>query len=203
MSEFNPPIIDWEKAGSLLPAVIQDHYTRQVLMMGYMNREALARTCETGRVTFYSRTRQRLWMKGETSGHVLKVVDILSDCDHDALLILAKIEGHCCHLKQPSCFGRDGSFVPVLEKLEEVIVSRCRASERRSYTAQLFAEGLQRIAQKVGEEGVEVALAAVAGNREETISEAADLLYHLLVLLAAKEIAFREVLSSLLRRKKP
>ncbi|MGQ3890791.1 bifunctional phosphoribosyl-AMP cyclohydrolase/phosphoribosyl-ATP diphosphatase HisIE [Legionella sp. CNM-4043-24] len=189
----NVPTIDWEKINGLLPAIIQDNQTGQVLMLGYMNQEALCATCETGRVTFYSRTKKRLWMKGETSGHILSVVQIVTDCDDDALLILAEIKGPCCHLNQPSCFGDYSAAFSTLFHLEEVILSRYRERPEQHYTTQLFEQGLKRMAQKVGEEGVEVALAASCGDKQETINEAADLLYHLLVLLVAKHISLNEV----------
>lgn len=190
---LNPENINWEKVNGLVPAIIQDHRTHQVLMMGYMNREALARTCETGQVTFYSRTKERLWMKGETSGYVLNVVRILEDCDHDTLLIFVNIEGPCCHLNRPSCFGADSAPSDVLARLEQMIRSRYRDRPEGSYTTRLFEEGMKHMAQKVGEEGVEVALAAVAGDREEVISEVADLLYHTLVLMTAKAVSLEDV----------
>jgi len=201
MTKFNSPNIDWEKVNGLLPAIIQDQQTGQVLMLGYMNREALEQTCETGRVTFYSRTKKRLWMKGETSGHVLNVTQLLVDCDEDTLLILANRAGPCCHLNQVSCFGKQNVSFSVLNHLEQVILSRYQERPEGHYTTQLFAQGVKRIAQKVGEEGVEVALAASCGEREEVVSETADLLYHLLVLLVAKQIEFSEVLLFLQSRR--
>lgn len=193
MTTFNPSNIDWEKINGLLPAIIQDNQTGQVLMLGYMNQEALRATCETGQVTFYSRTKKRLWMKGETSGHILRVMQILTDCDDDALLILAEIKGPCCHLNQPTCFGSYTATFSTLFHLEEVILSRYQDRPSQHYTTVLFDEGLKRIAQKVGEEGVEVALAASCGDKSETLNEAADLLYHLLVLLVAKQLSLNEV----------
>lgn len=193
MTAFNPSNIDWEKINGLLPAIIQDNQTGQVLMLGYMNQDALRATCEMGQVTFYSRTKKRLWMKGETSGHLLRVVQILTDCDGDALLLLVEIKGPCCHLNQPSCFGSYSALFSVLSHLEEVILSRYQERQSQHYTTQLFEQGMKRIAQKVGEEGVEVALAASCGDKNETINEAADLLYHLLVLLVAKQISLNEV----------
>ena len=193
MTVFNPSNIDWEKINGLLPAIIQDNQTGQVLMLGYMNQEALRATWETGQVTFYSRTKKRLWMKGETSGNVLRVIQILADCDDDTLLILAEIKGPCCHLNQPSCFGTYSAAFAALFHLEKVILSRYQERPSQHYTTQLFDQGLKRIAQKVGEEGVEVALAASCGDKSETLNEAADLLYHLLVLLVAKQISLSEV----------
>ncbi|WP_035918384.1 bifunctional phosphoribosyl-AMP cyclohydrolase/phosphoribosyl-ATP diphosphatase HisIE [Legionella fairfieldensis] len=200
MTAFNPSDIDWKKINDLLPVIIQDNQTGQVLMLGYMNQEALDSTCETGQVTFYSRTKKRLWMKGETSGHILQVVQILTDCDNDALLILAEIKGPCCHLNQPSCFGAYSAVFSALVELEKVILSRYQERPDQHYTTQLFDQGLKRIAQKVGEEGVEVALAASCGDKKETINETADLLYHLLVLLIAKQISLKEVNSLLKQR---
>jgi phosphoribosyl-ATP pyrophosphohydrolase/phosphoribosyl-AMP cyclohydrolase len=202
MNKFELQSINWEKVDGLVPAIIQDNSTHQVLMMGYMNHEALATTFETGFVTFYSRTQQRLWMKGETSNHVLEVVRILLDCDNDTLLIKVNIQGHCCHLNQSSCFGTENELSDVLTQLEQTIASRYHNRPAGHYTTQLFERGISRIAQKVGEEGVEVALAAVAGKREEIIDEAADLIYHLLVLLVAKQITFKEILLMIQKRKK-
>lgn len=201
MTTWTPPSIDWEKIDGLVPAVIQDNQTGHVLMVGYMNRDALNKTCETGQVTFYSRTKKRLWMKGETSGHVLHVVQILTDCDEDALLILAEIKGPCCHLNQPSCFGAHRATFSNLTDLEEVIIARYQQRPENHYTTQLFEQGVRRIAQKVGEEGVEVALAASCGDKQEILDESADLLYHLLVLWVAKQIPFNEVLLTLQQRK--
>lgn len=185
--------INWEKIQGLLPVIIQDNQTGQVLMLGYMDRDALRITCETERVTFYSRSKKRLWMKGETSGHVLNVVHMFHDCDDDALLILAEINGPCCHLNEDSCFGNDVATFSTLFQLEKIIFSRNQDRPEEHYTTQLFEQGLKRIAQKVGEEGVEVALAASCGDKQETINETADLLYHLLVLLVAKEISLHEI----------
>ena len=200
MREFKLQNIDWEKIKDLLPVIIQDNQTGQVLMLGYMNQDALHITCETGQVTFYSRTKKRLWMKGETSGNILKVLQILTDCDEDTLLILAEIEGPCCHLNQPSCFGTYSASFSTLPHLEGVIRSRYQERPKRHYTTELFEQGLKRIAQKVGEEGVEVALAASCGDKKETINETADLLYHLLVLLVAKQISLQEVIFILEQR---
>ena len=187
------PNIDWDKVSGLLPAIIQDNQTGQVLMLGYMNPEALRITAETGQVTFYSRSKQRLWMKGETSGHVLKVQKILADCDEDAVLILADRKGPCCHLNQPSCFGTYTASFALLTYLEDLIRSRYRERPANHYTTFLFDQGLKRIAQKLGEEAVEVALAAGCGDKKETLNETADLIYHLLVLLVAKDLSFTEV----------
>jgi phosphoribosyl-ATP pyrophosphohydrolase/phosphoribosyl-AMP cyclohydrolase len=194
MKKFKVPNIDWEKCAGLVPAIIQESSSGQILMLGYMNQEALACTCDSGKVTFYSRSKQRLWMKGETSGQILQVVQILADCDEDTLLILAQIEGACCHLGEKSCFGESKALFSVLTQLEELIISRSKQRPPNHYTTQLFEQGIKRIAQKVGEEGVELALAAMGSDREEILNEGADLLYHFLVLLTAKEVFFWEVL---------
>lgn len=192
MKKITEPSINWAKVNGLVPVIIQDNQSGQVLMLGYMNAEALSITCETGRVTFYSRSKSRLWTKGETSGHVLYVAQLFMDCDEDTLLILADIEGPCCHLNRASCFGNTCSF-SALNTLETVIRSRYEERPENRYTTQLFEQGIKRIAQKVGEEGVEVALAASVGDKEELMNEAADLLYHLVVLLVAKDISLSDV----------
>ncbi len=200
MNAWIKPKIDWEKTGPLVPVIIQNHQTAQVLMLGYMNAEALDKTCHTGEVIFYSRSKQRLWKKGETSGHVLRVVDLFTDCDEDSLLILVDMHDPCCHLNRLSCFDHAPPLGSLLFKLEALIVSREKERPANHYTTLLFEQGIKRIAQKVGEEGVEVALAACCGEKEEIINEASDLLYHLLVLLVAKQIAFSEVLGLLKKR---
>ncbi|MEX0915599.1 MAG: bifunctional phosphoribosyl-AMP cyclohydrolase/phosphoribosyl-ATP diphosphatase HisIE, partial [Wenzhouxiangellaceae bacterium] len=177
---------DWQKADGLLPAVVQDTGTGRVLMLGYMNREALEKTQATGHVTFFSRSKQRLWTKGETSGNTLELVGMQLDCDRDTLLVQAIPHGPTCHLGTETCWGDAvNPSVGFLAELERIIESRKGADPDSSYTARLLEAGIKRCAQKVGEEGVEVALAASAGDREELVSESADLLYHLLVVLAA------------------
>ncbi len=191
--------IDWAKMEGLVPAIVQDAGSRQMLMLGYMDEEALAKTEAEGVVTFFSRSKARLWTKGETSGHVLKVVSITTDCDGDALLILAEPVGPTCHTGTASCFvgGADGA----LAKLEETIVARrAAAATETSYTAKLFADGLPRMAQKVGEEGVEVVIAALSGTDAELSGEAADLLYHLIVVLQARGLSLRNAVDVLERR---
>jgi phosphoribosyl-ATP pyrophosphohydrolase/phosphoribosyl-AMP cyclohydrolase len=197
--------LDWAKSGGLLPAVVQDASTRAVLMVGFMNREALEHTQRTGRVTFYSRTRQRLWTKGETSSHYLDVVSIVPDCDNDTLLVLAKPNGPVCHTGTQTCFGDTNRTDPFafLQQLEGVIADRIAQQPEGSYTAKLWAAGTKRIAQKVGEEGVEVALAATAGDRKELISESADLLFHLALLLRKHDLSLVDVVSELESRHKP
>ena len=197
--------LDWAKGDGLLPAVIQDANTRAVLMVGFMNREALEHTQRTGRVTFYSRTKQRLWTKGETSSHYLDVVSIVPDCDNDTLLVLAKPNGPVCHTGTQTCFGDTNTADPFafLQKLEGVIADRIAQQPEGSYTAKLWAAGTKRIAQKVGEEGVEVALAAIAGDRKELVSESADLLFHLALLLRKHDLSLTDVVGELESRHQP
>jgi len=181
----------WEKMDGLLPAIVQDAFDGRVLMQGYMNRDALRVTFESGQVTFWSRSRQTLWTKGETSGHYLDLVDIHPDCDADCLLIRARQEGPTCHLGLDTCFDVAGRVLPelaFLAKLERVIAERDEQRPPGSYTTTLLESGVQRIAQKLGEEGVETALAAVAGSDEEVLNESADLIYHLLVLLRSRKL---------------
>jgi phosphoribosyl-ATP pyrophosphohydrolase/phosphoribosyl-AMP cyclohydrolase len=182
---FDANAIDWNKEDGLVPAIVQDARSLRVLMLGYMSRESLHKTLETGLVTFFSRSRQVLWQKGETSGHVLRSREIRLDCDRDTLLILAEPEGPTCHLGTQSCFGAgEGPSLSTLADLASVIHARRIAPQADSYTSRLFAEGISRIAQKVGEEAIETALAA--GTQSPTLAdESADLLYHLLVLLEA------------------
>lgn len=199
-------ILDFKKGDGLLPAVIQDAELGTVLMLGFMNEEALAATRAKNQVVFFSRTKNRLWTKGETSGHFLDVVSIHEDCDHDTLLIKARPRGPVCHTGAATCFGGTdsggASYVEshILEKLERVIFDRKANPSAKSYTSQLFADGAKRIAQKVGEEGVEVAIAAQYDDKVRVRDEAADLLFHLLVLLAEKEIPLRDVYSELVLR---
>ncbi len=174
----------WDKQGGLLPAIVQDADTLRVLMLGYMDRAALAATLASGQVTFYSRSKQRLWTKGESSGHVLALVAVDADCDADTLLVQARPHGPTCHLGRASCFPEAPG--DVLSALDALIARRAQERPQGSYTTRLFEAGIRRIAQKVGEEGVETALAAVAQDDEALLGEAADLLYHLLVLLRAR-----------------
>ena len=187
--------LDWNKSGGLLPAVVQDADNMRVLMLGYMDRQALQVTCGTGQVTFFSRSRNRLWTKGETSGNTLGLVAIETDCDADSLLVRARPQGPTCHLGRDSCFAdAPGDVVAALDAL---VASRVDAPADASYTARLFAGGVRRIAQKVGEEGVETALAAVTRDDGELLGECADLLYHLLVLLKARNLSFDQVVQEL------
>ena len=196
--------LDWDKMDGLIPAIVQHADTGEVRMLGYMNREAFEATQASGKVTFWSRARGELWEKGATSGDTLDLVDIRADCDGDALLVLARPAGPTCHLGTASCFGDQGApGVGFLGELANVISDRAAdADAQASYTARLLAKGIKRCAQKVGEEGVETALAATVGDRQETASEAADLLYHLLVLLEAAQVPLDDVLSVLKDRHK-
>jgi len=195
------PTLDWQKGDGLLPAIVQDADTQQVLMLGYMNAAALEQTVATKRVTFFSRSKNRLWVKGEASGHFLDLVSIEADCDADALLVRARPNGPTCHRGTCSCFGEGGaSGVGFLAELERTIVQRIAAGSEKSYTARLVADGVKRIAQKVGEEGVETALAATAGDNAELTNEAADLLFHLIVLLRAKGLTLGDALAVLEKR---
>jgi phosphoribosyl-ATP pyrophosphohydrolase/phosphoribosyl-AMP cyclohydrolase len=197
--------LDWGKGDGLLPAIVQDALSGAVLMLGYMNREALAATQTTGRVTFWSRTKGRLWTKGETSGHFLELKGIAADCDADTLLILAEPTGPVCHTGTPTCWGESppqsaAQQLAFLGSLEEVIAQRIAARPAGSYTAKLVAAGTRRIAQKVGEEGLELALAGVAQSDPEIVGEAADLLYHMLLLLKVKGLSLSQVVAELERR---
>jgi phosphoribosyl-ATP pyrophosphohydrolase/phosphoribosyl-AMP cyclohydrolase len=184
------PSLAWSKGDGLLPAIVQDAATGAVLMLAFMNAEALAETLRRGRVVFYSRSRQALWEKGETSGNTLHLLDVTADCDADALLVRARPAGPTCHRDTVSCFG-DGTppaseGIGFLRQLESVIAARIADNPSGSYTAKLYASGIKRMAQKVGEEGVETALAAQSGTDAELVSEAADLLFHLTLLLRAR-----------------
>ncbi|HDL7055880.1 TPA: bifunctional phosphoribosyl-AMP cyclohydrolase/phosphoribosyl-ATP diphosphatase HisIE [Yersinia enterocolitica] len=200
LSEQQINQLDWEKVDNLMPAIVQHAVSGEVLMMGYMNKEALAVTEETGKVTFFSRTKQRLWTKGESSGHFLNVVNIYPDCDNDTLLILVNPIGSTCHLGNNSCFAPAASDWGFLYQLEQLLASRKSADPASSYTAKLYASGTKRIAQKVGEEGVETALAATVNDREELTNEASDLMYHLLVLLQDQELDLSKVIGRLRER---
>lgn len=192
--------LDWGKNAGLIPAVIEDAVSGRVLMLAYMNRESLQKTLETKRVTFFSRSKGRLWTKGETSGNFLNLVDLAADCDKDTLLVTVNAEGPACHLGTTSCFGDLQSRWQFLRDLEVLLASRKGADPATSYTASLYARGTKRIAQKVGEEGVETALAATVHDREELRNEAADLVYHLLVLLQAENLELADVIDILRER---
>lgn len=196
--------LDFAKSDGLLPAVVQHADTGAVLMVGYMNREALRETLSRRHVIFFSRSKQRLWEKGETSGHFLELDLIRTDCDRDALLVTARPLGPVCHEGTATCFGDEsitkGERLAFLSALEGVIEQRIADSPAGSYTARLFAEGPKRIAQKVGEEGIEVALAAAVETDDKVVSESADLIFHLLVLLRSRGLSFQSVVAELQSR---
>ena len=196
--------LDFDKQDGLLPAVVQDARTRQVLMLGYMNREALEKTLETKLVTFYSRSRQELWTKGETSGNYLHLTEIKEDCDKDTLLVRALPDGPVCHLGTDTCWGEENRYDPAifLEELEALLRERKEQRPEGSYTVRLFDAGIRKIAQKVGEEAVETILEAENGTTEDFLYESADLLYHLLTLLVAKDLSLADVVRELERRRK-
>jgi phosphoribosyl-ATP pyrophosphohydrolase/phosphoribosyl-AMP cyclohydrolase len=216
INTLNPSSLDWEKVSNLMPVVIQNAQTLRVLMLGYMNAEALEKTLETGKVTFFSRTKNRLWTKGEESGHFLNVVSIAQDCDADTLLIQVEPIGPTCHTGATSCFeaapaavsaeaAQDFSAINAqdlafLSQLEALIQQRKKDAPDSSCTAKLFAQGTKRIAQKVGEEGVEIALAATVHNQEEMLNEGADLIFHLLVLLQQEKASLADVVAVLKAR---
>ena len=197
-SSFDPARLDWEKGEGLLPVVVQDAANLRVLMLGYMNREALEATLTDRRVTFFSRSKQRLWTKGERSGHVLDVVSVEADCDNDTLLVLAYPRGPTCHLQRASCFP--SAPAAFLSELDALVAQRERERPADSYTTRLFEAGVRRIAQKVGEEGVETALAAVAQDEAALLGESADLLYHLIVLLRSRGLSFADAVGVLRER---
>ena len=195
--------LDFAKGGGLLPAVVQHADDGSVLMVGWMDLDAARETLRRGRVVFWSRSKGRLWEKGETSGNSLTVRSVSADCDRDTLLVQAMPSGPTCHTGTATCFGDDGGTTTTgafLSELETLITARLREAPEGSYTARLASQGVKRIAQKVGEEGVETALAATGGGRDELVSESADLLYHLLVLLRVKDIPLAEVERELARR---
>jgi phosphoribosyl-AMP cyclohydrolase / phosphoribosyl-ATP pyrophosphohydrolase len=197
--------IDWDKLDGLVPAIVQDSATGAVLMLGYMNQDALAATQATGQVTFWSRSKQRLWTKGETSRHFLALKKIALDCDRDTLLILAQPQGPACHTGTETCWGSDApqsdaQHVAFLGKLERIVQQRIAERPAGSYTTKLLDAGIARIAQKVGEEGVELALAGVAQADSDIVGEAADLLYHTVLLLNAKGLSLADVMTELQSR---
>ena len=201
MSDNDLERLDWSKGGGLVPAIVQHAATGEVLMLGCMNADALTATRDSGFVTFWSRSKQRLWKKGETSGHVLAVESIRADCDRDALLIEANPYGPTCHLGTSSCFGADVEPpLAFLARLDGLIAAREAERPPGSYTTHLFDAGVRRIAQKVGEEGVETALAAAIQDDAALLGEAADLIYHLIVLLRARGLSLSDVTALLAQR---
>ena len=188
-----------KNADGLIPAIIQDDRTLAVLMLGYMNREAFDKSVAEGRVTFFSRTKQRLWTKGETSGNFLQIVSISADCDSDTLLIRVIPQGPVCHTGAKTCFGEDRPE-GFIRELQSIIQQRHRDMPENSYTTKLFHKGIPKIAQKVGEETVETVIEAVAGNREALLYEASDLVYHLLVLLEASDCSIADIEEELGKR---
>jgi phosphoribosyl-ATP pyrophosphohydrolase/phosphoribosyl-AMP cyclohydrolase len=193
--------LDWAKGDGLLPVIVQHWLTGEVLMLGYMNAEALAKTQATNQVTFFSRSKQRLWTKGETSGHALALKSLRVDCDADTLLVRAEPHGPTCHKGTSSCFG-DGAQLPLgfLAELDALVAQRYIDRPADSYTTRLFEGGIRRMAQKVGEEGVETALAAVAQDDDALLGEAADLIYHLVVTLRARGLSLADVTALLAKR---
>lgn len=197
--------IDFEKMNGLVPVVIQDSRTLKVLMLGFMNKDAYDKTIETNKVTFYSRTRNCLWTKGETSGNYLNVVSIDNDCDNDTLLIKVIPEGPVCHKGTDTCWGEKNEANPLmfLTELQDFIETRYREMPDGSYTTSLFKDGLNRMAQKVGEEALETVIEAVNGNDERLIYEASDMFYHLIVLLTSKHLRIEDIAEELKKRHNP
>ena len=197
--------IDFDKMGGLVPAIIQDAVTKNVLMLGFMNREAYEKTMQTGKVTFWSRTRNCLWTKGETSGNYLNLVDMAIDCDNDTLLVKVHPDGPTCHTGTDTCWGETNE-TPALQflcELQDFIDKRREQMPEGSYTTSLFREGTKRIAQKVGEEALETVIEAVNGTNEKLVYEASDMLYHLIVLLSSKGMRIEDVAEELAKRHDP
>lgn len=197
--------MDFEKMGGLVPAIIQDAVTNNVLMLGFMNKEAFEKTQETKLVTFWSRTRKCLWTKGETSGNFLHLVSMKEDCDHDTLLVRVHPDGPVCHLGTDTCWGESNELNPVafLSELQDFIYKRKAEMPEGSYTTSLFRKGVNKMAQKVGEEAVETVIEATNGTDDKLVYEASDLLYHLIVLLASKGLRIEDVASELAKRHDP
>lgn len=197
--------IDFDKMGGLVPAIIQDAVTKNVLMLGFMNEEAYQKTIDTKKVTFWSRTRNCLWTKGETSGNYLDLVDIRLDCDNDTLLVKVHPQGPTCHLGTDTCWGEDNSLNPILflSELQNFIDKRHQEMPENSYTTSLFKKGINKMAQKVGEEATETIIEATNGTNEQLVYESSDLLYHLIVMLTAKGLSIENVASELIKRHDP
>ena len=206
--------IDFEKGGGLVPAIVQDAKTKNVLMLGYMNQKAYDKTIETKKVTFWSRSRNCLWTKGETSGHFLHLVDIKVDCDNDTLLVKANPDGPTCHTGTDTCWGEENSLqftvyglqdnsLMFLKELQDFIDKRHEEMPEGSYTTKLFKDGINKIAQKVGEEALETVIEATNGTSEHLVYEASDLLYHLIVLLSSKQLRIEDIADELHKRHDP
>ena len=197
--------IDFKKMNGLVPAIIQDYKTKNVLMLGFMNEESYNKTIETKKVTFWSRARNCLWTKGETSGNFLNLVSIKVDCDNDTLLVEVIPNGPTCHKGTDTCWGEENKYNPILflSELQDFITKRHQEMPEGSYTTALFNKGVKRIAQKVGEESLETVIEAVSGTDEKLIYEASDILYHLIVLLEAKGLRIEDVAAELLKRHQP
>lgn len=197
--------IDFDKLGGLVPAIVQDARTKNVLMLGFMNREAYDKTIATGKVTFWSRSRNRLWTKGETSGNYLNLIEVKNDCDKDTLLIKAIPDGPTCHTGTDTCWGEDNSSNPLLflTELQDFIEKRHEEMPEGSYTTSLFKKGINRIAQKVGEEALETVIEATNGSNDKMVYEASDMLYHLIVMLTEKGVRIEDVASELQKRHDP
>lgn len=195
--------LDFEKMGGLVPAIIQDNYTKKVLMLGFMNQEALDKTIETSKVTFFSRTKNRLWTKGEESGNFLNVVSIKEDCDKDTLLIMVNPVGPVCHTGTDTCWGEvNDEPIMFLSYLQDFISKRYQEMPEKSYTTSLFQSGINRMAQKVGEEAVETVIEATNGTDDRLIYEASDMIYHLIVLLTSKGMRIEDLANELKKRHK-
>lgn len=201
MGKMNIETLKFDEKG-LIPAIVQDIETRVVLMMGYMNRESLEKSLDTGKVCFYSRSRQKLWTKGEESGNFLYLVDIAADCDQDTLLIKARPAGPTCHTGTDTCWGEENQELDFLFFLQRFLQKRKNDSPEESYTARLISKGINKVAQKVGEEAVELVIEAKDDNKELFLNEAADLMYHYLVLLIAKGYGLEDVIAVLKERHK-
>lgn len=199
---FDPNSVDFQKSGGLVPAIIQDHLSNKVLMLGYMNRAALDQTLTEGKVTFFSRSKERLWTKGESSNNFLHLVDIAVDCDQDTLLIKARPDGPTCHTGADTCWNEKNHSNDFLQQLENVIRQRRDQPDDNSYTTSLFKRGINKIAQKVGEEAVELVIEAKDNNADLFLNEAADLLFHYLILLSAKGYELGDVVKILESRHK-
>ncbi len=202
MKNFDIKKLNFEKMNGLLPAIIQDDQTKQILMFGYMNEESLKKTIQEKLVTFYSRTKKRLWTKGEESGNFLNVIEIIPDCDNDTLLVMVEAPKETCHLGNYSCFKKNKDNYFILRNLFELIENRKKEMPKDSYTTSLFKEGRNKIAQKIGEEASEVIVAALKESNERLVSEASDLLFHLFTLLVDSNISFDEILEELNKRRK-